>query len=258
MTWTTIKEKIGLNASTLKWIAIVFMFLNHLCCSLGEHGVSNYFVTDAHWYLTRISFIIFAFQIGEGFHYTHNKGKYILYIFVFALLTEIPFDLCFSNKVFMPGNQNVLFTLGFGALCLLGIDHFDRKPLPTIVITLTAMVICTWLSTDYGALGIVTIVSFYYFRDVKWKQLLFTLIIFTIINLTDYWHGMMSDGTGFVEAISSKELWDSFILEQHALAAWPLLMLYNGKKGRNVNKWFFYGFYPGHLLLIYLLSLIIF
>ena len=258
MKWENIKNKIGLNASTLKWIAIILMFLNHLCISLADHGVNNYFVTDFSWYISRIAFVIFAYQIGEGFHYTHDKGKYILFIFAFALVAEIPYDLCFSEKVVDLESQNVLFTLGFGALVLLGIDHFDRKPLPTILITLIAMVVCTWLKTDYSALGVATIVSFYYFRDVKWKQFVFTLIIFTIFNITDYMHAYVSDGMSFVETISSERLWKNVILEEHALLAWPLLLLYNGKKGRNINKWFFYGFYPGHLLFIYLLSLIIF
>lgn len=253
-----IREKIGLNGATLKWIAIILMFVNHLCISLADHGVSGYFVTDAHWYLTRIAFIIFAFQISEGFHYTKNKFKYILFIFIFALIAEIPYDLCFSGKVLEMTDQNVLWTLGFGSLAILGIEQAQKKPLPSILITLIAMVVCQLLCADYYALGIATVVSFYYFRECRWKQLLFTLIIFVIINITDYMHFFAMDGVTIAEMFTSENFWMKVVRETHALAAWPLLMLYNGKKGRNINKWFFYGFYPGHLLLIYLLSIIIF
>lgn len=252
-----IREKIGLNAATLKWVAIILMFLNHLCISLADHGVAGYFVTDAHWYLTRIAFIIFAFQISEGFHYTRNKFKYILYIFAFALLAEIPYDLCFSGKVFEITDQNVLWTLGFGSLVILGIDQCKRNPYYSILITFIGMVVCQILCTDYSALGIATIASFYYFRECRWKQLVFTLVVFAVINITDYMHFFYVDGYTIAEMFGSKDFWVKVVRELHALAAWPLLLLYNGKKGRNINKWFFYGFYPGHLLLIFLLSLLI-
>lgn len=249
------KKSFGLTAAALKWIAIILMLLNHVCYSLTYSvGVSNYFVNEASWYLTRIAFVIFAFQIAEGMHYTRNRGKYILFLFLFALISEIPYDLCFSMTAFDFQAQNVFWTLAIGAAAIAAIDKLNKKPFCSILVVLAGMALCSWMQTDYAALGFVTIVSFYYYRENKTKQLLITAVLFVILNFTQYLHMYALEGFSIREALTFEGYWYCIKVELHALAAWPLLMLYRGEKGQNINKWFFYIFYPGHLLIIYFLS----
>ena len=55
----------------------------------------------------RISFILFAYLIVEGVIYTGSRGRYLLRLFLFALLSEIPFDLAFSGKAVDWSAQNI-------------------------------------------------------------------------------------------------------------------------------------------------------
>ncbi|GEM_PF-631236 len=251
------KKSLQINAAELKWIAICLMALNHACVGLTDIGVKSYFVNDASWYLSRVAFLIFAYQIAEGMHYTRNRKKYIAYIFLFAIISEIPFDLCFSSAAFDVANQNVLWTLGMAAGAIALAEKWTGKPIWFLLTTLGAMILCTWLCTDYSALGVVTVVSFYYFRNNKIKQLRITAILFCVFCVTDYLHSYAILGTTVADTLANDGFWYLVCLELHGLLAWPLLKLYNGQKGKNISKWFFYIFYPGHMLLTYLLCLLL-
>lgn len=245
-------DKIGISGATLKWIAILTMLLNHLCFALTNKGVTDYFVNTANHYLTRGALVIFCFLISEGFYYTRNKVKYIFSIFAFAIVAEIPFDLCIFNTVINMGYQNVLWTLGIGALALVGIDYFERKPIQTIIVSIIAMSGSLYLACDASFIGVGMVIVFYYFRDVKWKRLLFSFIAYILLIMFYFWHFNTPTLASFPDTLANTGIWGSIYLEWHGLVAWPFLLLYNGKKGKNINKWFFYGFYPGHLLIIYL------
>lgn len=251
-------DKIGINSAVLKWTAILLMLLNHICIGLTNFGVQNYFVNVANIYLTRGALVIFAFQISEGFHYTKDKFKYILTIFAFAIIAEIPSDLTITNTLFNLGYQNVLWTLGIGALALAGIEHYQRKPLISIVISIVAMCVALFAGSDASTIGVGLVIVFYYFREVKWQRLLFSALAFILLVIFFFWHGSTGSFSDIPDVVTNPGIWAAIIQECHGLAAWPLLLLYNGKKGKNINKWFFYGFYPAHLLLIYIVLSIIF
>lgn len=135
-----------LSGSTLKWIALLTMLIDHMGAVLLECGVVqayNLNLPTAFSYETslfffqadriirqigRISFPIFCFLLVEGFHYTSNRKKYALRLFLFALLSEIPFDLALQGTVLEFGYQNVMFTLLFGFLTL---SHGKDKRSPS-------------------------------------------------------------------------------------------------------------------------------
>jgi len=252
------KKKFTLTATNLKWIAIILMFINHLCYRLSAYaGVTGYFVEDAHWYISRAAFVIFAYQIAEGMYYTKNRKKYIISLFAFAFISEIIYDLCFYNEPFYFDDQNVFFNLAISALTIAIIDKLGRKPFIIISITILSMIVSALLKFNYLMTAEAMIVGFYYLRDNKKKQLIIVAILFVVLDFTDFLIRFNDLGIGISDALNHPALWYNYYLELHALSAWPLIMLYKGEKGKNINKWFFYLFYPCHLLLIYLLSQLI-
>jgi len=247
-------KSISLNASNLKWIAIILMPINHLCAPLSYYtNTDSYFINEAHWYLTRVVFIIFAFLLAEGMHYTRSRKKYILSLFIFALISEIPYNLWYRMHVFDFSEQNVMWTLAISATAISLIDKYEKKPGISLLITLIAMCINTVLNGDYSFLGVAVVISFYYFRENRTKQLIITAIVYMVCNLTLRLHGYVGSGLSLSETLVSAKLWKGYFKGSHALLAWPILMLYNGQKGKNINKWFFYIFYPAHLFLVYLI-----
>ena len=115
------EKRAGLSAMTLKYIAMATMLVDHMGYVLFP------------WILWlrcvgRIAFPIFAFQIAEGCIRTHDRRRYALRLLLFAVLTEVPFDLAFSGQVLYLGYQNVLWTLLAGALVCWAADWAQRTP----------------------------------------------------------------------------------------------------------------------------------
>ena len=142
---------------------------------------------------------------------------------VFALLSEVPFDLAFSGSWFAPGYQNVYFTLFLGLLAMTVLRRFgDRSPLG-FLLALGCAGVAELARVDYGAFGVVLILIFYLFRERKVAR--------TVVGCV-------------------ATCW-----ELTAPLAFLPIAAYNGQRGRWNGKYFFYLFYPGHILLLYLLRL---
>ena len=93
-----------ISAAMLHIIAMTFMLMDHLWATL----------LPAQDWLTcvgRLAFPIFAFMAVEGYFHTHSFKKYILRLLLFAVLSEIPFDLMYGGTWFYPVHQNVILTL---------------------------------------------------------------------------------------------------------------------------------------------------
>lgn len=218
------------NAGHLKILALITMLISHIAQTglLTELGYWEYYYP--FMIIGRIAFPIFCFFIVQGVVLTSNLKKYLLRLFIFALISEIPFDLAFYGGISKQG-QNVIFTLFLGALCISFIKIIDEKSsyklinaIVCIIIVSIFMDLADFLKTDYSSKGIRAIVLLFLAYDSR----LFT--VFAIVQ--------------------------GFYFEANLLGVVYLsiifILLYNGKKG-NVNKWLFYIFYPGHLLVIYLL-----
>lgn len=248
-TITTV-EKRGLSGSTLKIIAIVTMLIDHLGAGLlGRLLYQSGYVDIAYaqdvqammewmrehmglyWAYTlsraigRVAFPIFCFLLVEGFQKTRDVKKYAIRLGMFALISEIPFDLAFSSKIVEFSYQNVYFTLFFGLLTMIACDVISKqnwkkglKGLLTAVAIVAGSVIAELLMTDYGAIGVICIIVLYLFRINKVYQII----------------------AGCV----------AFIWELTAPLAFIPIGFYSGKRGLKL-KYVFYAFYPVHLLIIY-------
>lgn len=239
------KSRAGLTSSTIKIIAIVAMFIDHFTAvfiggymaSLPEESDILTYVYIAFRGIGRFAFPIFCFLLVEGFTHTSNLKKYIRNLLIFALVSELPFNIAFSNCLFDPSYQNVFFTLLIGITALAIIKYLPSKltikeehqKIAYTIICMLATAACAALAqllkTDYGAEGVICIVLMYLLRQYKTISFTVGVIFLTIMN---YFEGC-------------------------ALLMIPVIKAYNGKRGLSL-KYFFYAFYPVHMLLIWLLT----
>lgn len=240
------KKHISLRSSDLHILAMAFMLCDHSWAML---------FTQQRWLtcLGRIAFPIFAFMLVEGFCHTRNLKKYMGRMLVFALLSEIPFDLVYGGTPMYWYHQNVLWTLLLGLALMALIEKSRRKgkrwitALVSITVTAAAYAIGIAAKLDYFGVGIVTILVFYFFRGRKWWCFAGQFICLYYLNmelLGGYYYPITLFGHEF-----------ELIEQGLALLALIPIWLYSGEQGCH-SKWFryfCYGFYPGHLLVLYLL-----
>ena len=197
----------------------------------------------------RLAFPIFAFMLVEGYSHTKNIKKYALRLFLFALLSEIPFNLMAGGSIFYPLHQNVLWTF----LISLGLVHWNGKMqgkklwlrilvgCATVVI---GYVVGLLTMVDYLHAGVLTVLVFYFFRQKKWWCYVGQALCLWFI------HWEMLGGFGW-----SLPLGDGAIfLPRQALALLALIpiWLYRGKQGHHSRtfQYICYAFYPLHLLIL--------
>lgn len=231
----------GFTGSTLKIVAMVTMLIDHVAAVLltrmyltGWLGAEFYSVIFVLRLIGRVAFPIYCFLLVEGFERTGNFKRYLLRMAAFALISEIPFDLSLTGKFFDIGHQNVMFTMMLGLLAMYGMKWveekkpFGEKKLPVqLVIGVVAAVIATLLNTDYSWGGVLCICAIYLFKASNTRKALL--------------------GNAFLIMRST--------LEVAALFSVPLIGGYNGERGLKL-KYFFYVFYPLHLLLLYIICAI--
>lgn len=225
--------KRGLSGSTLKLIAVITMFIDHMGLGVvGRLMMRKPYLYDIYAAMRgvgRLAFPIYIFLLVEGVRNTRSIGKYTLRMGVFALISEIPFDLAFHAKALEFTYQNVFFTLFIGLLVIRALDgvagivnnRFIRLLLQAAVLAAGAAG-AELIRADYGAKGILCIAVIYIFSYDRRLQLL----------------------TGCM----------AFFWEWEAIFAFIPIAFYNGSRGIRL-KYIFYIFYPLHLLLIYLLCL---
>ena len=226
-----------LSGSWLKVIAMVSMAIDHLSAYLfrfdpdftvalftvGNKQVSWYFLMRC---IGRLAFPLFAFLLVEGFLHTHDRWKYGRNLLVFALLSEIPYDLVRRGSLF-AGGQNVFFTLFLGFLALYAVERWESgkcSPGRLAVILISLIGIGILFHTDYGSTGVGFILLLYVLRHNR--------ILQAAIGCC-YLPMRLIAGLAFIP-----------------------INLYNFQRGfiqAPIGKYLFYVFYPLHLLVIYLL-----
>lgn len=210
-----------IHSYELKWIAVITMLIDHI-------GAVLFPLSMGFRYIGRLSFPIFCFLIVEGFCHTHDFKRYIMRMGIFALLSEIPYDLAFGGKPLDWRRQNVFITLVLGLLLLKAVQ-MSHNMLEKLIFLLIAMWLAVVLKSDYSYKGILLIFWFYVVRDKK------------IIKLA---------GGALWNLI-----WNTSVQGYGMLAMLPIAA-YDGKRGRSM-KYFFYLFYPLHLLVLYAVSVML-
>ena len=232
-----------LSAAALHIIAMTFMLMDHLWATL----------LPAQEWLTcvgRLAFPIFAFMTVEGYFHTHDLRKYLRRMLVFALLSEIPFDLMYGGTWFYPVHQNVIWTLLLG---LLGIHLMEqaRKKQKLALYVLTVALVVTFgavLGTlgmvDYYGAGVLTMFVFYLFRGRKWWCFLGQLLALYWVNVE------LLSGLMYPVHIFGTEI--ELCQQGLALLALIPIWIYRGRQGYHSRPFQYacYAFYPVHMLVI--------
>ena len=220
----------GLSGTALKYIACGTMLLDHIGASCIETSFSGSLPAPlagldlALRLIGRLAFPIFCFLLVEGFTHTHDVKKYIWRLFLFGLISEVPFDLAFFRSPFHPGDQNVYWTLALGVLAMAGLRRFeapDGTPGWKGFLCAGGCVLLAFAAnTDYNGIGVIILCALYLTRsDRKWQCI-----------------------TGAV----------LFAFEYTAPLAFVFIWFYNGQRGacsKTLQK-VFYWFYPVHLALL--------
>lgn len=237
-----------------------------------------------------IAFILYAFLLSEGFSHTSDKKKYALRLAVLAVISEVPYDLANEYRIVNIWSQNIFFTLLIGYLTIWAIDelrcralvteskeepekvgrYIKKCSLLTVLVILLGMILAEVLRTDYGLMGVAIIVTFYLLRGKRIMPFVSLVVIYIghllndicymSVNYLTEMYRMRQDGvivslkqvfSGIPVSLKYDAAWRLINTMPGAVAALLLICFYNGAKGRQLPKAFYYLFYPVHLLLLY-------
>lgn len=245
----------GFSSSTLHIIGMLLMLCDHIgCVFFPQYQIFRR--------IGRLAFPIFAFTVVEGFLHTKNIKQYILRIVIFAVLSEIPFDLMLSGQCFDFSHQNVLWTFALGLLML----HCMNKTLNRcidvgydisvrigsfFILFIVFAIAALLMETDYSIYGIAMIFVFYIFHGQQWYCKLGQFLCLLLINCC--W---MNDLNLYAFAMTIVQIFTQFKMpptQCFAMFVFLFVWNYNGEKG--ISKTWFkhlcYLFYPLHALLLY-------
>jgi len=263
-----IRNKFGLNATTIKIIAVVLMFCDHIHQMFTSAG-APIFLT----WLGRPVFPMFLFIIAESFHYTGSRKKLLIRLFI-ASCVMIAGNFIIGTLIF-PNENIVLINNAFSTFFMVGLyilfwDMFlngiqtksIRKIIVAILLSIIPIIsaipmllvtsldnlpppwilrllffIPNMLLVEGGFLMVIMGILFYIFRQKRWVQILILIIISIIV---------------FIVNPDSRLLAGQWMM---IFAIIPMF-LYNGKKGFGLKN-FFYIFYPVHIYVLYIIATLI-
>lgn len=220
-------RRLNMDVFKLKIIALTSMIIDHYG-AVFQSNIPIYRIVG------RIAFPIYCFLLVEGYTHTSNIKRYATRLLIFALISEIPFDLAFYGGLDFS-HQNIFFTLFIGLITMYLLDKQDEdNGLGRASIIIGAFILAMVFSVDYNYIGIIYILLFYRSKDYpKSKKLQFVALTMFVVNLVS---------TGWIQ--------------QFSLLALPIIYLYNKELGpkNKFSQFLFYGAYPLHLFIFYLLN----
>ena len=229
-----IKSIKGINGAQLKYIAFASMFIDHFNKAIITPFLTGtgpmVIITTIFDILGRIAFPIFAFMIVEGFFKTKSRWSYLRNLLIFAVISEIPYDMFQSAEFVNTWSQNILWGLALGLFTIMVIDklkaYIKKRPLwvfvSLLIIALSSLG-SMLISSDYEYYAIIIIYLYYLFYDKR----------------------LVASGLGYLVIIK----------EIYAILGFATVLLYNGEKGKQ-NKIFNYLFYPVHLLIFGIIRMV--
>lgn len=229
-----------ISRDVLKLIAIVAMTFDHI----GWFFVDFYSPTAQIFHFAgRITAPVMCFFIAEGYIYTSDKRKYALRLFAFALISQLPWWMVHRN--FPEPSFNMMFTL---FLCVVAIEVYEKVKEKALRSLLIVLIVFFTVFCDWHIYAVIWTLIFHIYRENEKKKLLW----FSVVSLCYFAETcLMSYSTLLSFSLALKYS----LYSLGTFMALILIMFYSGKKGRRqINKWFFYCYYPAHILIIALIN----
>ena len=273
----TLKPSAGLTETGLKWIALVTMVLDHIHYFFGFTGAVPEWFSMAG----RVSAPLFLFCLVEGFTHTHSRKKYFAKVYVLsAAMSALLFFMAFGGILarpdgFYPGN-GMMTTFAVLMVIWQGIDWLEQRRfgrgLAAVLIPLAWPILANLLSVAFPALA--TPLGFAAYSvlptwgttgDSSWPVLVMGLVLYLfrrrrkvqVAAFSVYYvlYGVVYMGLIVSSVMPDFAWWQLFTryYEIYGILAAPLMLWYNGQRGRG-HKALFYAFYPAHIYLLYALS----
>ena len=225
--------KKGLNRNQLKYIAIIAMVLDHIAFLFIPQTTDLYCIFRI---IGKLTAPIMCYFLAEGFNYTSSKFKYGTRLLFFGIISQFAFSLTFYNRLFVF-KLNMIFTLFLGFLVLLCYDKISNK-----LIRWISIICLVYFSNfcDWGIFAPLWALCFYIFKEKKVTQIVIYYLVTTLLIVVKC-------------ILISRYSWTNILIQLGLFLFIPMLFIYNGEKGKTskFNKWFFYIFYPLHLIILY-------
>lgn len=232
-----------LNADHLKLIAILAMTIDHLCDLVYPCFTTEPVAFGLH-IVGRLTAPIMWFFVCEGYYYTHNVKKYMLRLGIFAIVSHFAYCFAFGiNPIpFSTGifNQTSVMYPLFIAVLVLWLQDTQLPIKNRMKNVLVIVLILSAFPADWSCIAVFAILEMYKRRgDLKaqMKAMILFVAIYAVVSFF-----FVSKGYALVQI--------------GVLLVYPVLRHYNGKKGTaKWMKWFFYLYYPLHLILVGILRI---
>lgn len=249
------KPIFGISRNALKYIAIVAMVIDHSAHAFVPGNSWLYIVMR---FIGRITGPVMFFAAAEGYHLTKNINRYLTRLAIFAVISYFPFMYFFAGGTMAHLDflrLNVIYTIFLGVLAIR-----IRRELKNPVIKMLLIVVLFLLSVpgDWGTTGLLIMLVFDYFYG-NFKNQAFTYCIIVVLKV-----GILSIVVNFINSLlfsytAASSNYVGTIINMGMFLPIVLLYFYNRQKGSGgrFSKWFFYIFYPLHLLVLGLLQFIL-
>lgn len=241
-----------LNANIVKLIAIIAMTVDHIAWMLYP-GYPTEIIPVLMHIIGRITCPIMCYFIAEGYHYTKNVRKYTARLFLFAIISHVPYVLTSINFVdwhsFIPfyygdvlNQTSVMWSLAWGLVMLrVANSNKMKQGVKTLLILLICLVS---FPSDWSCIASLCILAFGTNRG-NFKAQMLWMVLYVSIYAAVYFFAL--------DKVYG-------LIQMAVVLAVPVLMLYNGQRGNNpkinkIMKWVFYIYYPLHLAIIGLIQL---
>lgn len=235
-----------LNSNHLKVIAIIAMTIDHFSNLIFPGFPANPIAIFLH-IIGRLTAPIMYFFICEGYYHTHNVKKYMKRLFIFAVISH--FAYCFAFGInFIPfssgvfNQTSVMYPLFISVLVmwLRDTDIEINKWLKHIIIFI---LVWSAFPADWSCIAVLAVMGMYRNRGNLKKQILIMMLWVSLYGIVSFF---------FVNKVYG-------IIQLFVILVYPFLKRYNGEKGKaNWMKWFFYIYYPAHLIIIGILRIILY
>lgn len=186
----------------------------------------------------RLSFPMFAYMLSEGYVRTRNKVNYTFRLLVFSILSQIPFMLALNCN-----ELNIGFTLLFGFVCMM-IYEKDGSILKIILV----LVASELLNVDYGSYGVLFILCCHIHHQDMNRLALDSIAAIPLLFVAQTAHAMFGGGHSFFTIVSG------CVVQLFSVLSIPLISAYDGQKGKMYGRYWFYAFYPLHLLVLFIIN----